>query len=301
MIVRYNILGYLIGEGFKNVFKNKRSTGASLMIMCATMLIFGVFFVLGENVNSIMKQIETQQGMEVFLKEGSLEKDIQELEGKIKELDGVNKVNFISKEDALNRMKEKLKDKQTLLSGYEDNNPFPASYVVTLTNLEKSKDIQDSIRSFEIVESITTRDDTINALINIANGIRIVSGGILLILIFISIFIIANTIKLTVYSRRKEISIMKYVGATNKFIRSPFIVEGIIIGIIAVLLSIVLLGIGYNVVSDKILNSAFSSIANITFLQFSDMFDLLIIVYLILGIGIGTVGSGISMKKYLQV
>ncbi|MDO5557678.1 MAG: permease-like cell division protein FtsX [Clostridia bacterium] len=299
--MRYNILGYLIGEGFKNVFKNKRSTGASLMIMCATMLIFGVFFVLGENVNSIMKQIETQQGMEVFLKEGSLEKDIQELEGKIKELDGVNKVNFISKEDALNRMKEKLKDKQTLLSGYEDNNPFPASYVVTLTNLEKSKDIQDSIRSFEIVESITTRDDTINALINIANGIRIVSGGILLILIFISIFIIANTIKLTVYSRRKEISIMKYVGATNKFIRSPFIVEGIIIGIIAVLLSIVLLGIGYNVVSDKILNSAFSSIANITFLQFSDMFDLLIIVYLILGIGIGTVGSGISMKKYLQV
>lgn len=301
MIVKYNILNYLIGEGFRNVFKNKRSTGASLMIMCATMLIFGVFFTLGKNINSVMKQIETQQGMEAFIKEGTFEEDVKALEGKIKELDGVNKVTFVSKEDALNKMKEKLKDKQTLLNGYEENNPFPASYIVTLTTLEKSSSVQESIKSFDAVESITTRDDTINALIKITNGIRIVSGIILVLLIFVSIFIISNTIKLTVYSRRKEISIMKYVGATNRFIRWPFIVEGIVIGVIAVLISIVVLGIAYNIISEKILNSSFTSIANISFLQFSDMFNWLVIVYLALGIGIGTIGSSISMKKYLDV
>ena len=145
------------------------------------------------------------------------------------------------------------------------------------------------------------RDKTIQALINVANGIRWVSGGILILLIVISIFIIANTIKLTVHARRKEISIMKYVGATNSFIRWPFIVEGMIIGIIAAMISILILGVAYNLLTDKILQSAINSMINIQLLSFSEIFTLVIAVYLTLGIGIGIIGSMISMRKYLEV
>ncbi len=299
--MKYNVLSYLIGEGFRNVLKNKKSTGASLMIMCATMIIFGLFFIIGENINHIMNELEMQQGMQVFIKEEATEKEISELGDKIKALSGVNQVEFVSKEDALKQMKEKVGDKQFLLSGYDENNPFPASYVVTLTDLKESDNVQKEIETFDNIKSIQKRGDTVNALLRAANFVRILSGAILILLVVISIFIIANTIKLTVHARRREISIMKYVGATNNFIRWPFIVEGIIIGVVAALISIMLLGVLYNVVSNKILSIAGSNIINISLLTFSDMFTLIIVVYLALGIGIGTLGSMISMRKYLDV
>ena len=299
--MKYNVLSYLIGEGFRKVLKNKKSTGASLMIMCATMIIFGLFFIIGENINHIMNELEMQQGMQVFIKEEATEKEISELGDKIKALSGVNQVEFVSKEDALKQMKEKVGDKQFLLSGYDENNPFPASYVVTLTDLKESDNVQKEIETFDNIKSIQKRGDTVNALLRAANFVRILSGAILILLVVISIFIIANTIKLTVHARRKEISIMKYVGATNNFIRWPFIVEGIIIGVVAALISIMLLGVLYNVVSNKILSIAGSNIINISLLTFSDMFTLIIVVYLALGIGIGTLGSMISMRKYLDV
>ena len=299
--MKYNVLSYLIGEGFRNVLKNKKSTGASLMIMCATMIIFGLFFIIGENINHIMNELEMQQGMQVFIKEEATENEISELGDKIKALSGVNQVEFVSKEDALKQMKEKVGDKQFLLSGYDENNPFPASYVVTLTDLKESDNVQKEIETFDNIKSIQKRGDTVNALLRAANFVRILSGAILILLVVISIFIIANTIKLTVHARRREISIMKYVGATNNFIRWPFIVEGIIIGVVAALISIMLLGVLYNVVSNKILSIAGSNIINISLLTFSDMFTLIIVVYLALGIGIGTLGSMISMRKYLDV
>ena len=299
--MKYNVLSYLIGEGFRNVLKNKKSTGASLMIMCATMIIFGLFFIIGENINHIMNELEMQQGMQVFIKEEATEKEISELGDKIKALSEVNQVEFVSKEDALKQMKEKVGDKQFLLSGYDENNPFPASYVVTLTDLKESDNVQKEIENFDNIKSIQRRGDTVNALLRVANFVRILSGAILILFVVISIFIIANTIKLTVHARRREISIMKYVGATNNFIRWPFIVEGIIIGVVAALISIMLLGVLYNVVSNKILSIAGSNIINISLLTFSDMFTLIIVVYLALGIGIGTLGSMISMRKYLDV
>ena len=301
MIVRYNVVTYLLGEGFRNIFKNKKSTAASLMIMCAAMLIFGIFFVIGKNVDYIMTNIEEAQGMEVFIKDEATEEQIQTLGDKIRELDGVHTVVFKTKEEALNQMKERLKDKSHLLAGFDENNIFPASYVVTLTDLHLSKDVQNQIMQMEGVKSITSRDETVTALINIANGIRIVSGVILVILIVISIFIISNTIKLTVHARRREISIMKYVGATNSFIRWPFIVEGIIIGIIAGMLSVLLVGGLYSLATTQILKSSITSTINLSLLSFSDLFGQIVLVYSILGIGIGVLGSWISMRKYLKV
>lgn len=299
--MRYNVFGYLIGEGFRNVFKNKKSTGASLMIMCATMLIFGLFFVIGENVNHMVKEVESQQGMQVFLNKEVTEAQITQVGEQIKKLDNVGKVEYVSKEDALDSLKVRFGDKGDLLNGYYEKNPLKPSYVVTLTDLEKSDEVKSQIESLENVSNIEVRDKTIEALINVANGVRIVSGVILVLLIVISVFIIANTIKLTVHARRKEISIMKYVGATNGFIRWPFIVEGIIIGIISALISILLLGLSYNFATEKLLTSSITSMVEFSLLTFSDIFGLVMVVYLGLGIGIGILGSVISMRKYLEV
>ena len=306
--MRYNVLTYLIGEGFRNVFKNKKSSSASIIIMALTMLIFGVFFVITQNINGIMQQIENEQGIQVFLYDIS-EDQTKAVEDYIKNIDGVNTVEYKSKEDALNQLKSQFKDREDLLSGYDENNIFPASYVVTLTDLSRSNEIQDKIWEYDtdkpdsekVIKNITSKDETVATLINLANGIRIITGVILLILIIISIFIISNTIKLTVHARRKEISIMKYVGATNSFIRWPFIVEGIIIGIISAAISIVILGINYNLIAGKILESQVVSAMNISLLTFSDMFGLIVLVYAILGIGIGVLGSCISMRRYLKV
>jgi len=196
-------------------------------------------------------------------------------------------------------MKERLKDKDNVLDGFNVK-IFSESYVVTLTDLNKSKEVQNEIWNLGNIKKITSSDETVTTLINLANGIRIVTGVILLLLIFISIFIISNTIKLTVHARRKEISIMKYVGATDSFIRWPFVIEGIIIGIVAALLSMLVLGIAYSLITNAAANSIISTMG-IKLLSFTDMTTLLVIVYMVLGIGIGALGSSISMRKYLQV
>ena len=300
--MRYNVLTYLIGEGFHNFFKNKKSTGASLMIMCATMLIFGLFFLIGQNVNYMLKEIESEQGMQVFLVKDATEEQIQKLGEEIQSLQYVAKIEPVSKEEAYNIVKERYAEYGRFLEGYSvEKNPFKYSYVVTLTDLSKSDEFNLEIEKLDNVNNIEMRDKTINALVSIANGVRWVSLGILILLIVISIFIIANTIKLTVHARRKEISIMKYVGATNGFIRWPFIIEGILIGIIAAMISILILGGLYNLLINKIMESSITTMINLTLLPFSDIFELVIAVYLGLGIGIGTIGSTISMRKYLEV
>ncbi len=305
--MRYNILTYHIGEGIRNLFKNKKSTVASLCIMMATMLMFGIFFIIGENINHIMKTIEEEQGMQVFIIEEADSKEVQEVRDMISSIDGVASATIYTKQDALDEMKVKLKDNQEVLAGYDgDNNIFPDSVVVKLTDLEKSAEVQEKIYQIQIngknyIDEIRSSDKTINALINIANGIKIVTGVLLVLLIAISIFIISNTIKLTVHARRKEISIMKYVGATNSFIRWPFIVEGIIIGIISALLTILIIYGGYTFIISKILGVFNSIQVNVSLLTFKEMYQMILIVYMALGIGIGVLGSSISMRKYLEV
>ena len=305
--MRYNILTYHIGEGIRNLFKNKKSTVASLCIMMATMLMFGIFFIIGENINHIMKTIEEEQGMQVFIIEEADSKEVQEVRDMISSIDGVASATIYTKQDALDEMKVKLKDNQEVLAGYDgDNNIFPDSVIVKLTDLEKSAEVQEKIYQIQIngknyIDEIRSSDKTINALINIANGIKIVTGVLLVLLIAISVFIISNTIKLTVHARRKEISIMKYVGATNSFIRWPFIVEGIIIGIISALLTILIIYGGYTFIISKILGVINSIQVNVSLLTFKDMYQMILIVYMALGIGIGVLGSSISMRKYLEV
>lgn len=298
--MRFN-LGYLIKEGFKSVFKQKKMTGASIIIMCATMFMFGVFYLLGENINFVMRQVESRQGMRVIIKEEATNDQIKDLQIKIQQIDGVNTVTFSSKEDALTTVKSWFGDKQDLLIGYDEDNPFPASYFVTLTDLSRNEEVQKKIKELEMVDDISTKNDTISTLSTVAKNIQMVTLVLLILLIIISIFIISYTIKLTVYARRREISIMKYVGATNGFIRGPFIVEGIIIGIISAFITLAIIGLAYKQTLSKILESSVIQRLTISLYSFSELFARVLLVYLILGIGIGVIGSIISMRKYLKV
>ena len=254
-----------------------------------------------KSVKDMMSKVIKRIGLD------ATEEQIVELGNKIRELkiDGVPVVNQAvrkTKEDALTSMKERFKEKQDLLATFEgENNIFSESYVVTLTDLKYSSRVQDEITKMENVKRITSRDQTVTTLLNLANGIKIITGAILVLLICISMFIIANTIKLTVHARRKEISIMKYVGATNNFIRWPFIVEGMIIGIIASAISIMIIGLLYNMVADGLVNSDFMKRINMSLLQFGDLFNYIFLTYMGLGLGIGALGSIISMRKYLKV
>ena len=298
--MRYSVLTYLIGEGFSNIFKNKKQAFTSIGMMCVTMLIFGIFFVIGENLNHFVDQVQAEQGIQVFMKLDAKDEDISKLKQELLAIDGVNTVDFISQAQALQQLKERFGQNASLLEG-RDESIFPVSYVVTFTDLNKAASIQEKIEKLDNVDEINSSNKTIGTLVKIAKGIRIVTYVISICLVVFAIFIIANTIKLTVHARRREISIMKYVGATNSFIRWPFAVEGMIIGVIAGAISTALLAVIYSLAASNSEFSGFISKMGLTLLNFSEMINLVIIVYLALGIGIGVLGSTISMRKYLKV
>ena len=299
----YSGFSYLIVEGFRNVFKNKKASMVSLITMLCAMFLFGTFFAIGENINHLMEQVKKAQGIEIFIKTDASDDETAKLGNEIKAIEGVNTCRFKTKQEALEQMKESLKSYDgNLMDTYEgENNIFPASYIVTLTDLSLSEGVQEKILKLDNVDEITSSDKTIDTLIRISNGLRLAIGVIFVLLLIIAVTIISNTIKLTVHARRKEISIMKYVGATNGFIRIPFVVEGIIIGITAALLTILILAGIYNVIIGNIESSNVLQKMGVNLLQFSDIINSIIVVFLVLGIGIGITGSAISMKKYLDV
>ena len=277
--MRYNVISYFIGEGFKNLFKNKKSTFSCLGVMCATMFMFGIFFAIGQNINNIVAEVEDAQAIRIFATQDATQDEIDTLGEEIKKIEGVNKVEPKTAEDAYNDVKQSLGEKQDVMEGLEAS-AFSASYIITLTDLDLNESVQEQILKLDNVKRITSSNQTISAL---------------------SKFIISNTIKLTVHARRKEISIMKYVGATNGFIRTPFIIEGVIIGIISSILSLGIIGGLYNVIATRLVASPTFQTIGVSILTFNNLFTQIITVYLALGIGIGILGSSISMRKYLEV
>ena len=298
--MKYNVIGYFLSEGFRNVFKNKKSTFSCLGVMCATMLIFGLFFTIGKNINNAVKSLESEQGMQVFMEYEATADQISKLKEDLSKIEGVNSVTFVSKEEAYNTMKERLGKNEDAIKGFTPD-IFSVSYIVTLTDLSLNNQVYNEISELENVREIQNKRDTIETLSKIGNTIQIVTFAMFAILILISLFIISNTIKLTVHARRKEISIMKYVGATNGFIRTPFMIEGVIIGLISGLISVLVVGGGYNYIATRLTASDTWQQLSINLLSFGDMFGQIILVYMLLGVGIGIIGSSISMKRYLEV
>lgn len=297
--MRFNVISYLIKEGISNLFKNKKSTISSLMIMCATMLIFGLFFVIGENINAFVENVAEAQEIRVNLKTDATDKEIEEVGNEILSIEGVRNAEYVSKEAAIKYMEDLLGSEA--VAEYKERNIFPVAYNVTLTDLNLNDDVQAAINEIPQVDNIVSSNQVIAQIVRLAKGVKYVTAGILVLLVIISVSIIANTIKLTVHARRKEISIMKYVGATNSFIRWPFLVEGVIIGVIAGLLSVGIVGLAYTGIANQLSGTEFLETVHWKLLDFKDMFNLILTVYLVLGIGIGVIGSRISMRKYLEV
>lgn len=298
--MKYNIIGYFLSEGFRNVFKNKKSTISCLGIMCVTMLMFGVFFAIGKNITHIVSNLEDAQAIRVNIQNDTSEEDVVKMKDQILAIDGVADAKRKTKQDAFNEMKNKLEGYTSSMEGIEPDFLFD-SYIVTLTDLDMNDSVQEQISKLPHFRSITSSNQTINTLSTVGKWIRIFTGTILVVLILISIFIIANTIKLTVHARRKEISIMKYVGATNSFIQAPFMIEGVIIGIMSSAISLGIVGALYNWGTIKMAQSETIQKIGVNMLQFKDLFSSILIVYIILGVGIGIIGSRISMRKYLDV
>lgn len=299
--MNFNTFKYLFREGLKNVFYNKKTTIASLVITCFTMIIFGVFFVALGNIEKTSDKITSQQGMEAFLVDDLTQEQTDSIEEKIKNMPGIADVRYKSKEEAFEQAVEMSEELSTMLEGYDkDYNILPPSFVITLskTSLDNSSDIKNQVGSIEGITDIRYRADVIQKASYIEKVVKIITVFILIFSIIGSILIISNTIKITVYSRRKEISIMKYVGATDGFIRIPFLVQGAVTGLISACIStIIMIGV-YKVVLNFIENS---TIELLTTVSFNDMLRTLLAIFLVLGIGIGIIGSHISMKKYLEV
>lgn len=303
--MNYNILSYLIGEGLKSVFRNKKSTFAALIIMFATMITVGIGIAGAKNITSMVKQLEKEIPVTVYINDGLSADEQNEIKDFLIAIDCVEDIKTTTKAEALVEAKGKMAENADLLSQYSENNhPFPASYTVILKDINKSQDVVNALNSVDDIKSkikeIKSPDVVIAGLSRIDKGIKILFFGIGALLIAVSIVIIGNTIKLSVHARRREISIMKYVGATNNFTRAPFIVEGIVIGVVSTAISVVTLGIIYQIIFNKF-NSMLMTNVGVGMLQFGDLFQVTIIAYFILGVGIGVLGSVLSMKKYLKV
>ena len=296
--MKYNRLGYLIGEGFSNVFKNKKSTMASIIIMCATMIIFGLFLIIGENVNHFVDNLKLQQGFQVFMKEDATQEEMDKVKEDIRALDGISTIEFVSKEQGLNTMKEKLKDEKGVLDGFNVQK-IKASYIVKVTDLERSKTIQSEVEKIDNVVKITNSNETAMKLISIAKVIRIATGVILLLLIIISTFIISNTIKLTIYSRKNEIEIMRLVGASNTAIKLPFLFEGLFLGIIGSIIPVCITIYGYVILFNTMHGYMFTETLNLI-KPYNFVFYVSGVIVLI-GAVVGMFGSANSVRKYLKI
>ncbi|MBR2240512.1 MAG: permease-like cell division protein FtsX [Clostridia bacterium] len=310
--MRYNLISYLIGDGVKNISKNKKSTFSAITIMLVTMLTVGICFIIGENVNAILGKMEEEYPLEVYLKDDITVSEKEKLESEIRNIEYVNpSITYITKEEAYHKALEKVGNDTVMIAGYNENNhPFPPSFIITFTNLEKVDEVAAKVEQLNNVIGTTREDqkDNTESLTKLDRNVNIALVAIGGALIVFSIIIIGNTIKLTVHARRKEISIMKYVGATNNFIRAPFVVEGIIIGLISSFISLLILAGLYVWIKGNVIGNGLESwleklgvSSGIQLLDFSQMFTQISIIFLALGIGIGVFGSLLSMKKYLKV
>lgn len=290
---------YLIKEGFDNLKKHGSKTFSTMLIICATMLVLGIFIIIFQNVNKNVEVIKVEQGLQAFIEDTATDTDIEYMKDEISQISGVKSVEYIDKEMAYKDALEVFKDQSYFLEGLEDVKIFPASFVVKFADINQSDMIKTAVEKVDGIYKVKYNQSTINAVISISKIANIFLLGIGIVLLVVSIFIISNTIKLAVYSNQREIFIMRYIGATNKFIKKPFIVEGAIMGIVSAIISFILISIVYIVIYAR-LPQIGSSLGVFGFIPYSTLWYQVLTAYIVLGLFIGIFGSSISIKKYLK-
>lgn len=292
-------INYTVGQAFKQIGRNKAMTLASAFAITAMLLILGLFFIIIINVNTAAESVKNDyDSIEVFMNDTVKVSSIMKTKDQVSKWDNVSSVTYRSKAEAMNILKKRWGDKSYLLESLK-NNPLPNSLIIKVTDLTKADETVTAASKLTGVEDVSYYKDTVDKLLKFTHGLQTAAIIIMTFLIIVSIVVVSNTIKLTVFNRAEEISIMKYVGATNWFIRGPFLMEGIFIGGFSALLSSGIVALIYSRVVASI-GEQLTSMIQMPMVPVGFMTWNLVWIFLALGISIGAWGSIISMRRFLD-
>ena len=295
--MKIRTLEYFVREVFLSLKRNNWMSVASVGTVAVSLFIFGMFLMLVLNMNKMAESLESQVQINVYLEEGTTSSEIRSLEAELNDMQGVEKVTFVSKDEAMERFKERLGDQSSILDALDDTNPLPDGFEVMITQPELVETAAKNIEQHKHVESAKYGQDVMEHLFDITRLIRFFGLVLMLFLAGATLFIISNTIRLTVFARRKEIAIMKYVGATDWFIRWPFMLEGMALGLFGGILANIILRFGYSALVSEI----YSALAFFPLIPEQPFLNYISIVVVFGGMAIGAMGSTISLKRFLEV
>lgn len=288
---------YFVTEAVKSLRHNGLMSIASITTVALSLLILGTFLMMVLNLNHLASELESKVEISVYLKDSLDDRATREVGTRITQLTGVTEVTFVSKDEALVKFKQRLGEQQSLLSALGDSNPLPNAFEVKVDQPAQVKPVAQAISQLNGVENAKFGQEVVEKLFQLTQMIRIFGLILIIFLAFAALFIISNTIRITVFARRREIGIMKYVGATDWFIRWPFLLEGIILGFGGALIAVLFLAQSYNMLTDKVVQSmAFLPlIPRYPFVTEISLF------LLVAGTVIGALGSTISLRRFLKV
>ena len=287
--------GYLIREGFRSIWSNRIMSIASICVLVSCLVLTGAAELISVNIEKEVDSVGKTNETTVYIKDGASDLEAVYIRKNLEKLDNITSVRFYPKEDAINEFKDSLPE-AVFENVNGDNNPLPDAYIIAMDDLSKYDQTIDAILKVDGVDSINNRSELARKLTDISNLVSYIRLAIVVALTIISLFIIANTIRTTMYSRRFEISIMKSVGATNAFVRLPFVVEGMVLGFISAIIGTGVLYVVYEGVM-----SAVNSFVKISTIPFSDVYLQVGGIFIVAGVVIGAFGSFISMRKYLKM
>lgn len=292
----------MLSDALRSVVRNGFMSAASILVSVACLFVFGVFTMLTININYMGEQAANQCQIQVFVDEAITDEAVVAAIGdQIKQNQYVKELTFKSGDELFNEYVSSIpKEQQAYFEGVPSS-IISDIYKVTLTDISKTKQVAEYISKIEGVKTVKSSEKLTTNVQRITKTVRNISIWVVIIFAFISIFIISNTIKLTVHNRRKEINIMKYVGATDSFIRGPFVTEGVLVGFIAAVIAYFLTEYGYNSLLKLIGSSDPVGTSIISFKSFGEMAFVIAGGYLAIGMGLGAIGSAVSMRKYLKV
>ena len=293
-------VGYNVKQAFSQMGRNKGMYFTSVLAITAMMLILGLFFVAFMNVNLFAASIEKDYNVvQIYVEDGGSAEVVEAVGSELNKANGVEKVRFVPKDKAMETLKEKWGENGYLLENLPEN-PLPDSYMVYVSDKDAANSLAETAVNIKGVDDVVYYRDTIEKLAQLSHFIEIGSIAAMAFLVIVSIIIVANTIKLTVFNREKEISIMKYLGATNWFVRAPFIWGGVIVGVLS---SIIATGLTYLIYTKivGIIGSDVMRILSVSVIPAEQLTMTLLAMFLCLGIGIGVIGSAISIRRFLNV
>lgn len=301
MKMKIRTIKYIISDGIANVSKNKLMSLAAISIVVASLTVFGIFYIMILNFKHNVMILKEQPEMQVFCQVDLDDIGIKIVENALTKNDKIKQVTIITREQAFEKVKSLLGDDSYVLEGM-DNSFLPVSFIIKLHNPEDSEELVQELKQINGVDKVSYPQKTVEFISKFTGWIQLVSSFLIAVLLVVSVFIISNTIRLTVFARRREISIMKYIGATDWFIRWPFIVEGVIIGIIGAIIAFLISGYGYSALESRFTSELTRTGTNIiSLVELKDISTRVILFYLALGCVVGAVGSAASIRKYLKV